>query len=240
MRRIITPITAAAACAAMAAPSQAAEIQIAVSGPVVELSVNESVSADPDIVDLSAGVTTRAQTAVAAMQANATQMTRVIERIEALGVDRDDIQTSGISLNPQYDYDQPNRRQVFVGYEVSNRVSVTLRDIQRTGEVLDALVEAGATDLGGINWGIDDLTEARTQARAAAVRTAQARASEYAQMAGYSGVRLLEISEAVFNTPQPMKIVATAARAEMADATPVRPGQVEADVTVTVKYEMTR
>ena len=235
MYRIAIPVILAAAIASPAA----AEVQVTAAGPVVELSVTESVSADPDIANISAGVTTRAQTAVEAMRQNAAQMTRVVDRIESLGVDRDDIQTSGINLNPEYDYDQRTQSQVFRGYQVSNRVSVTVRDIEETGALLDALVAAGATDLGGISWSMDDPTPARNQARATALQKAQAQAMAYATGAGYSGVRLLEVSENIARTG-PSPIVVTGARLESADmATPVRPGQVDTSVTVAVTYEMT-
>jgi uncharacterized protein YggE len=224
---------------ALASPAAAAEIQIAATGPVVELTVNESVEAEPDIATVSAGVTTEARTAVEAMRTNAQAMTAVVDRIKQLGVAERDIQTSGINLGARYDYDQANQRQVFRGYQASNRVSVTLRDIQRTGEVLDALVAAGATDLGGPEWSIDDDTAARAQARGAAMERARAQALEYTRLAGYSDIRLLEINETVApSRPMPMPQMV---RAEAADAsTPVQPGMVEAGVIVTVKYEMTR
>ena len=229
------------ATTALAATSAAAaEVQIAAQGPVVELTVSESVEAEPDIATVSAGVTTQARTAVEAMRTNAQAMSAVVDRIEQLGVAERDIQTSGISLGAMYDYDQSTQRQVFRGYQASNRVSVRLRDIQRTGEVLDALVAAGATDLGGPEWSIDDDTAARAQARSAAMERARAQALEYARLAGYSDLRLLEINETVAPS-RPMPIIAQMARAEAADAsTPVRPGMVEATVIVTVKYELTR
>jgi uncharacterized protein YggE len=224
----------------LAVPAAAAEIQVAATGPVVELTVNESVEAEPDLVTVGAGVTSQARTAVEAMRTNAQQMQSVVERIKALGVPERDIQTTGISLGAMYDYNQAQQRQVFRGYQASNRVSVTLRDIQRTGEVLDALVAAGATDLGGPDWSIDDDTAARGQARTAAVRRAQAQALEYARLAGYSGVRLLEINETMMPM-RPMPMMRQMAVAEAADAsTPVQPGMVQSSVNVTVKYEMTR
>ena len=191
------------ATTALAATSAAAaEVQIAAQGPVVELTVSESVEAEPDIATVSAGVTTQARTAVEAMRTNAQAMNAVVDRIEQLGVAE--------------------------------------RDIQRTGEVLDALVAAGATDLGGPEWSIDDDTAARAQARSAAMERARAQALEYARLAGYSDLRLLEINETVAPS-RPMPIIAQMARAEAADAsTPVRPGMVEATVIVTVKYELTR
>jgi len=230
-----------ATAAVVATPAAAAQVQIAVQGPVVELTVNENVEAEPDIATVSAGVTTQAGTAVEAMRTNAQAMTAVVDRIKQLGVAERDIQTSGINLGAMYDYDQASRSQVFRGYQASNRVSVKLRDIQRTGEVLDALVAAGATDLGGPEWSIDDDTAARAQARRTAVEKGRTQALEYARLAGYSDIRLLEINETVLpSRPMPL-IVAQTARAEAADAsTPVQPGMVQAGVTVTLKYEMTR
>ncbi len=236
MNRYLLPLLAAPA---LAAPAAAAAIQIAATGPVVELTVNESVEAEPDLATVSAGVTTQARTAVEAMRANATQMSAVIARLKALGVAERDIQTSGINLGAMYDYNQATQRQVFRGYQASNRVVVKLRDIQRTGEVLDALVAAGATDLAGPEWSIADDTAARAQARTAAFATARSQALEYARLAGYSDLRLLEINESIVqNSPI---IVTGAMRAEAAQvATPVQPGLVQANVTLTVKYEMTR
>ncbi|AKH41925.1 hypothetical protein FHS61_002544 [Altererythrobacter atlanticus] len=227
-----------AAAAMVAAPAAAAEIQIQANGPVVEMTVNENIEAEPDIANVSAGVSTRAQTAVAAMQQNAQAMSKVIARIKELGIADRDIQTSGINLGARYDYDQQSREQVFRGYEASNRVSVKLRDIQKTGEVLDALVAAGATDLGGPDWSIEDDSAARAQAREQAMATALAQAKDYARMAGYSGVRLLEINESV-SYQQPGPQFRKAAAPVAAESTPVEPGMVQSGVTVTVKYEMT-
>jgi uncharacterized protein YggE len=168
---------------------------------VVALTVQESVEAEPDIVNVSAGVTTQARTAVEAMRLNAAEMTRVIDRIKALGVPERDIQTAGINLGAMYDYNQATQRQVFRGYQVANRVNVKLRNIERTGDVLDALVAAGATDLGGPDWSIDDDTAARAQARRQAMETARAQALEYARAAGYSDIRLLEVSETIVSQP---------------------------------------
>jgi len=234
---MIRPILPIAAVAAMATPA-AAEVAIESNGPVIALSVSESVSVDPDIANLSAGVTTVAPTAVEAMRQNARQMNDVIDRIEALGIDEDDIQTSGVNLNAEYDYNQQTRQQEFRGYRVMNRVSIVLRDIQRTGEVLDALVASGATDLGGIGWAVDDPAPAVEQARQAAFATARQRAQNYAQLSGYSDVRLLEISENVTSRPMPMgrDIVLTASAAN--ESTPVRPGQVNAGITVNFSFEM--
>ena len=237
MIRYALPLLAATA---IASPGMAAEVQIQAQGPVVELSVAETVKARPDIVNVGAGVTTLAPTAVAAMQQNAKAMDAVIAKIKALGVAADDIQTAGINLYAQYDYDQASRKQVFRGYQASNTVNVTLRQVDKAGQVLDALVAAGATDINGPNFAIDDDSVPKAQARKAAMEKARAQALDYAKMAGYANIRLLEVSEAVIvSRPMPMMMKAQAADA-VATSTPVEPGLVGTGVTVTVKYEMTR
>ena len=228
------------AAAAMAIPAVAAEVQVTSQGPVVELQVTETVKAKPDIAEVSAGVTTEARTAVEAMSANARAMDAVIARIKTLGIASDDIQTTGINLGAQYDYEQARGRPVFRGYQASNRVSVTLRRVERTGQVLDALVAAGATDINGPSFSIDDDRSPRAQARKAAFDKVQAQAGEYARWAGYSGVRLLSLSEAaIFGRPMIAEARAMAASAD-AKATPVEPGLVGTSVTVTATFELTR
>ena len=237
MFRTLIPFTIGAAAAA---PAAAGEIQLAAQGPVVELAVTETVKAKPDLATVSAGVTTQAPTAVEAMRRNATAMDAVVQRIKSLGIAADDIQTTGIDLGAQYDYDQARQRQVFRGYQASNRVSVILRKVPDTGRVLDALVAAGVTDISGPSFSIDDDTAPRAQARKAAMDKARAQAEEYAGWAGYSGVRLLQVSELV-NPGRPIPYATEARAASMdAKATPIEPGLVGTTVTVTVSYEMTR
>ena len=240
MNRFALPI-AAAAMVVPATAAQASEVQIQASGPVIELTVSESVSASPDVVRLSAGVETLNMTASEALSANAEKMARVIAAIEGQGVAEEDIRTSEISLNPRYDYDSETRMQVFRGYEVSSTVRINLHDLPRTGRVLDAIVTAGADEIGSISWGVEDSEEAEQQAREAAFATARERALGFARAAGYADVSLLEVSEGLpgyGGGPQPL--VAQAAMETRNMTMPIRPGQVQASVTISVKYEMIR
>lgn len=239
-RMPILPVFLAGSLAS-AVPALGAEIQIAAQGPVVELAVTETVKAKPDLATVSAGVTSLAPTAVIAMQRNATAMDAVISRIKALGIAANDIQTTGIELGAQFDYDQATRRQVFRGYQASNRVSVILRKVPDTGRVLDALVAAGATDIAGPSFSIDDDSAPRAAARKAAMDKARLQAEDYARWAGYTGVRLLEVSE-VMNPGRPFYTAEARAVAQTASikSTPIEPGLVGTSVTVTVSYEMTR
>lgn len=167
-------------------------------------------------------------------------MQTVIARIKALGVAEKDIQTTGINLNARYDYDQQTQRQVFRGYMASNRVSVILRKIDDTGRVLDALVAAGANDLNGPSFSIDDDTAAKDEARKRAVARAGAQAKAYAMMLGYDGVKVLAINESIAgNGPMPEMAKGRGMLAMAADAAPVQPGMVQAGVNIAITYELT-
>jgi len=232
---------AAAFMAVAPMPALAQQVEIEANGPVIELSIFESVTAEPDLVTIGAGVTSQAKTAVEAMRMNAVQMQSVVDRIKALGVADKDIQTTGINLNVQYDYDRANQRQVFRGYQVSNRVSVKLRDVQATGAALDALVVAGATDLSGPSFSIEDDTEAKATARKRAIERAQERANAYASMFGYDGVEVLSVSESIRGRrPVTQRVMRSAADEISVSAAPVQPGQVSTGVNLSIKYEMVR
>jgi uncharacterized protein YggE len=187
---------------------------------------------------------TRAPTASEAMRQNAQQMDAMVKRLQALGIKREDIQTSNFNLNPQYNYNrQDGSAPEFIGYDVNNSVTVKLRKLDRIGDVLDELVQAGANNIYGPNFMLEDDIEPKAVARRNAFAKARVQAEEYARLAGYSGVRILEIAENVTTygpvPPPPMAIRVTAASADSA-STPVEIGQVGTAATITVKYEMTR
>ncbi len=239
MMRPAIALIAASALAIPATTLAAAEIEIEAEGPVVELSVFESVTVAPDMATIGAGVTTQAPTATEALRQNSAEMAKVIARIKALGIAEKDIQTTGISLNARYDYDQDTRQQVFRGYDVSNRVSVNLRRIEDTGAVLDALVVAGATDLSGPSFSIENDEAAKDAARKRAIERAQAQAQSYAALLGYDGAKVLAISESIEGRgmmPEmgKMRMAADA----VASAAPVQPGMVSTGVSITIKYEL--
>ncbi|QFT77393.1 SIMPL domain-containing protein [Erythrobacter sp. THAF29] len=240
MKHIIFAPLVATAITLSPTALHAATVEIETEGPVIELSIFETIKAEPDIATIGAGVTTEARTAVEAMQMNATQMRKVIDRLKSLGIDEKDIQTSGINLNARYDYNRTDNRPVFRGYQVSNRVSVILRDIEEVGRTLDELVAAGATDLSGPNFSIEDDASAKDTARKRAIERGQARAQDYASMLGYDSVRVLEISEAVTGRgPMPQMAARDVAEQSIVlTASPVQPGQVSTGVQIRITYEM--
>ena len=225
-------------------PVGAASAHEPVSGHVapqrtVELSVFEQFEIEPDLAAIGAGVTSRAPSAVEAMRQNSTQMQRVIDRLKSSGVDAEDIQTSSINLYAQYDYDREAQQQVFRGYQASNRVTVKFRDLDRVGEILDALVDAGATDLNGPTFSREDDSEAKEEARQRAFERAYQRALSYARMAGYSKVKLVLLSESLIgNGPVPAMGRKTLMADSIEASVPIEPGKVSGGISISVSYEM--
>lgn len=222
-------------------PLHAADVQIVATNPVVELTVHEEVEAKPDTVRISAGVVTDAPTAVEALRQNSVEMRRVIDRIKAAGIPERDIQTTGLNLSARYDYNQQQQRQIFRGYRAANQVSVTFRDVEAVGPTLDALVAAGANDINGPSFSIGDDEQVKATARRNAMERARRQALEYARGAGYSDVRLLQVSETITASERMERdaIIVTGSRVGAA-APPVEPGVIGTGVTVNVSYEMIR
>lgn len=207
-------------------------------GTLLSVSSHAEARRTPDIATLSAGVVTQAGDANAAMRANAEQMTRVVEAIRAAGIAERDVQTSGINLNPQYRYAE-NQPPVITGYQASNNVNVTVRDIARLGKILDALVATGANQINGPTFDIDDKESALDEARRGALEQAQARAQMYAKSLGLRVRRIVSISEGGrIDMPMPMAGMRME-KSAMAD-TPVSPGESVLGMNLDVVFELGR
>jgi uncharacterized protein YggE len=241
MRQLVFLLAASVLVPALGVPAAASEIVITTEGPVVELNVNEVVRSAPDVAMVNAGVMTRAATAREAIRENAAQMDRLISAMRALGIAREDIQTSNFNLSPNYDYNRETGEQVFRGYNVNNQVSVKLRELSRAGEVLDALVDAGANNIYGPNFMLEDDAEAKETARRMAFERGLAQATEFARMAGFSSVRLLSVAESFQGYgPVPEQAIQVTASRSADVSTPIEPGQVGTGVMLSLKYEMVR
>ena len=215
-----------------AAPAQTVE------GTRLDVVAAGEVTRVPDIARISAGVVTQAPTATAAIQQNAQRMERVRAALKRAGIADRDIQTSSINLNPEYRYEE-NRPPILVGYRAGNEVSVRFRDIANTGRILDALVAEGANQINGPMLMLDKPDEAMDEARAAALRTAQARAAMYARQLGKSVTRILSVSESGMPyQPRPMMMgEARGMAANQADMK-IDPGEQTVTVNLTVTFEL--
>ncbi len=193
----------------------------------------------PDMATINLGVNTEAPTASAAMAANATQMNKIFAALRRAGIADKDIQTSGLNLNAQYDYVENNPPKLR-GYQASNTVTVTVHDLTRLGSAVDATVSAGANQVNGISFGLNDPTAAENAAREEAVKALSAKANLYARATGYRVGRLVTLSEGGgYTPPSPMPVMAMA-RFDKAESTPVAGGELKVRVDVTGLYELTR
>jgi uncharacterized protein YggE len=239
---LIAALLVAAPAAALAQPPRPVSAPAALEGPVVTLSVSESIDAPPDLAVIQTGVETRAPAARDAMAQNARKIDALVAALLKTGIQRQDIQTGRISLNPQYDYSDRSGEQGprFLGYQATNMLTVTLRKLDNAGETIDAMVNAGATNINGPTFSIADTSKIEAQARDRAVRNGAERAAAYARAAGYRSARLLAISETGgFQPPMPLPMARAMSLAD-APATKIEPGQLSTSVTLNFSYMLER
>lgn len=204
---------------------------------VINVNGTGTVHIKPDVADLSVGVQVQRDRAGDASIDAANQMDAVIKALKAQGIADDDIQTTTLSLDPVYNYD--SSPATLTGYSATNIVSVTIRDLATVGAVIDAAVDAGANNVGGLTFRKDDTAAAATQARAEAMAQAKAIADELAAAAGVQVTGVVSITEIGSPTPQPIYYADAVGGAAMRDAaTPVQAGNVEVVVTVSVIYSI--
>jgi uncharacterized protein YggE len=188
-----------------------------------------TVTRTPDTVTMVIGVQTRAQSAKAALDANTDRATALINVLKSKGVAPADLQTSQLSVNPTSD---PATGRI-TGYEVTNQVTAKLHDIGTAGGLIDAAGEAAgdAVRLQQLSFSIADDSAARAQARANAVRQAQAHAKQMADGAGVRLGKIRSITEVPVSPPGPLGRDATAAA-----PVPIEPGTQDLNVMVEVVY----
>ena len=239
MKKTILPLLAAAALVMPAAALAQTAVQVQpISGTRLDISATGEVTRVPDVAIISTGVVTRAPTATGAIRQNATRMERVRSALRQAGVADKDIQTSSLSLNPEYHYEQ-NKAPRLTGYQASNQVSVRFRDIGDTGKILDALVAEGANQISGPSLTIDKPEEALDEARLKAIANGRARADLYARALGMLVVRLLSVSEGGgYAVPPPMPMYARAEAASMDAQTKIDPGEQKVQVGVNMSFEL--
>jgi len=212
------------------ANQQAQSLGISVSG-------EGSVSGAPDVAVLTLGISVLASSVKDARDQAATAMNGVVDSIKGNGVDDKDIQSSQFSIYPEYDY--RGDTQELRGYRVTNIVTVKIRDIDNTSEVIDDAVAAGGdlTEIQGLDFTIDDPSELQDEARAEAVEDAQTKAKRLADLAGVKLGKPISISESGAAPPMPLSRGVGAA--EMLDEgapTPIELGEMEITLDVQVLY----
>lgn len=214
--------------------------------PVLRVSGSAMMQAAPDHATVRLGATARAAEAAAAQDQVNQVMRRAIDAVRALGVEEKDIRTADLSLYPIHEQPQPMPGREHMpqeprisGYQASNTIVVELTDLSRIGPVIDAVVNAGANQLQGVHFSLQNDTEARAAALEKAVADARRKAEALARAAGVQLGPIMEIAEggAYVQPPMPMGYARGAAM-EMAAPTPVQPGQLDVHASVTMVFHL--
>lgn len=240
MRKVLIGalLLGAAAFSTPAGAQQAPTITQTIAGARLDINATGEVTRVPDVAVITAGVVSRAPKAAGALQDAANRMDRVLAALKRAGVDSRDIQTSNVSLNPEYRYPE-NQSPQLVGYTASNQVTIKFRDIGSSGKILDALVAEGANQINGPTLTIDKPEAALDEARANAIAIARARAELYARSLGMRVARVVSVSESggSYPVPPPMPMYARAEMAQAAD-TKIVPGEQKLQVSLAITFEL--
>ncbi|HZD53460.1 MAG TPA: SIMPL domain-containing protein [Woeseiaceae bacterium] len=226
---LLTLVLAAPAASAGAGETPARSVSVTGQGEA---------SGRPDLAEINAGVQTFADTVVEASRENQAVVDRIFAALEQQGIEQDDIQTANYSIWAEQDYPRggEGRKPRITGYRVSNIVHVKVRDIDRIGQVLAAVTDAGANSINGIQFSVEDTDALEARARRLAMADARARAESLASLAGVELGEVLSISlSATPGFPRPL----AAARAMEMDAAAPAPGIVPGQQSVSVSVHVT-
>lgn len=193
----------------------------------------------PDMATLSLGVTTEGATAAEALAANSAEIAKVLERLTAAGVEPRDMQTSGLSVNPNWQNYSSSDAPKIAGFIANNGVTVRIRALDGLGAVLDAAVQDGANQLNGVEFGLQEPRPAQDEARRRAVADAKARAELLAGAAGVKLGAIRSIKESL-GAAEPMPMFRMAAEAAAGAPVPVTGGEVSTAANVTIVWEITQ
>jgi len=182
------------------------------------------VKATPDQAWINIGAENRSKISKDAQQRNAEAMTAVQQKIAAFGIPKDAIKTTAIDLQMEFDY--ANGKQTPRGYVARNTIEVRVDDLTKVGDVLDAVVNSGATMIHGLRFDVKERSQLEAAALQSAVKNAMAKATAVASGAGRVIDRVTKIEETSSVEPRPMmREYAMSARADA--QTPVAPGELE-------------
>ncbi|HHW4681528.1 MAG TPA: SIMPL domain-containing protein [Xylella taiwanensis] len=207
-------------------------------GTLLSISTEGESKRTPDIATLSASVLTQASSSSTAMGQNAERMSRVMAGIKTAGISDKDVQTSSVSLYPQYVY-QEKLGQKLTGYQASNTINIKVRDLAKLGKVIDVLTANGVSQLNGPNFEIDQIESAYDEARFSALQKAQVQAKSYADRLGLKVRRVIDLSENRGGGTRPVRMMVARAMNAKADIdTPISPGENSVSVSLNMTFEL--
>lgn len=201
------------------------------------------VKAGPDEAILTIVVETDAAEAPAALDANSTQMTQVLDRLKAEGLDETSLQTSNVAVYPNRRWNPQTGQETVEGYRAQNSIRVTLTDLTKVGSIFTAATEAGANNISGPEWRLAEDSAAVSQALDKAFASARAKAETLAKAAGLSLGDVLTIQESSVSMP-PVVYDSMAGRdmaaAEAFKETPINPMDIEVKGSVTLTFRLAK
>jgi len=166
----------------------------------ITVSDSAEVYAKPDLALVVLSVVTEAKTVAQAMSQNTSKMNAIIDSAKEIGVNEKDLKTISFNIYPRYEYNRlssiyPSGKRVLVGYEVSQSLQVKIRDLDEIGQILEEAADAGANQIGNLQFMIDDQDELKAQVREEAIKKARARAEKIASELGVDLVRVVGFNE---------------------------------------------
>ncbi len=209
--------------------------------PTIIVSGEGKVSVSPDVAEISFSVITTDDTVEEALGKNNDKMQRVIGYLKNERVEDKDIQTSSFNVRPLYRYEEDRitgtGERILYAYEVSNSISVNLKDFGKINTVIDGAVRSGANNVSGLRFIVSDKEAYKKQAREEAIGMAKQKASEISLSLGVSLGRVLDFSEDYYSPISAMRGY-DMAMDSIESSVPIEVGENEISVSVTVRYEI--
>ncbi len=226
---MVVPAVRAGGPPGVVAPEERNAISVAGEGRVY---------AEPDMAEIIIGVESRAPTAKEAASENSGDMSEVMAVLKEMGIAEEDVQTVDYSIRAEMYYPEGEEPRV-IGYVVINAVQVKMRDLGLVGDLLDKVTEAGANNIYGITFTVEDPRPFQERARGMAVADARKKAQELAELADIRLGDLFSISEYIMGGPVYVERAALAPAEGIGGGGPsISPGQLEIVVQVGMSYEI--
>jgi len=231
----------AALVSAGTAGAQEVELELESGETLLQIEARGEHLARPDVMSVRAGVVTTGRTAAEAMEANNRLAQRLIDRVRALGIEPRDVQTEGLSLQPRFNQgeqrsaEQDGRPPRILGYVASNSLRLRLRDLARAGDIIPALLDAGANSVSGPVFSLSQPRPAAAAAQREAVRLAREEADNIAEAMNMRVARVLRVSEREADSGPGDRIIVTGSRIPR---TPIEPGEIVTESTMWVDFAL--
>jgi hypothetical protein len=217
--------------------------------PTLTVSATGALQLSPDTAVVTLGMETVGKSLAETQQQNAAAMQKVVERLLQSGIEKERVQTSSFTVTPQYKPQPPRRtgeilptEPEIIGYTVSNMMTVEVRELEKTGRVIDGALAAGANRFHGLHWALRDEQPPRLRALKMAAAQAREKAQALGEALDVKLVRIIMATEGGVNVISPRPFMARALGAmQSADASvPISPGEMKVEANVTLVYEIRR